>query len=258
MVLRPLEPLQRSSEELVPAWDAVMRLEKQHYTECWMITQPSHAALAGQIAAKLSSSHLPELGPELVHAIGLHDAGWGIPDAQAIMRSRSVAESRPRSFLEMSVPEFLTAWKQSIEIAQAGSPSGGYIVSRHFWRLANHWLKTNSSDSGDREQMKGFVDQESKRQARLAEKEGHTAEQLEPLTDVLQFCDLLSLYFCCGAAENVQFPEFCGVRTRVNASADGYHLEPALMEPGSQFKAAALHHPATKGKSGQEIEIKIL
>jgi hypothetical protein len=258
MVLRSLEPLQPSSEEFVPAWNAVMRLQKQHYTECWMITQPSHAALAGQIAAKLSSARLPELGPELVQAIGLHDAGWGMPDAQAIMRSRSVAGDRPKSFLEMSVPEFLSAWKQSIEIAQAGSTIGGYMVSRHFWRLADHWLKTNSSDSEDRALMKKFVDQESKRQARLAEKETRTAQQLEALTDVLQLCDLLSLYFCCGAAENVEFPEFCGVRIRVTASSDGYHLEPALTESGSQFNVAALRHPTSRGKSGQEIEVRIL
>jgi hypothetical protein len=134
---------------------------------------------------------------------------------------------------------------------------GGYVVSRHFWRLANHWLKTNSSDSADRALIKGFVDQEGKRQSRLAEKEGNGAEQLELLTDVLQFCDLLSLYFCCGAAENVEFPEFCGVRTRVTVSQSGFHLEPALIEPGSQFRIAALRHPTIKGKSGQEIEVRI-
>ena len=231
-----------------------MHLEKQRYAECWMITQPSHAALAGQIAARLCAPQLPELSPELVQAIGLHDAGWGMPDAQAIMRSRSVAEDRPKSFLETSVPDFLTAWKQSIEIAQAGSAIGGCMVSRHFWRLANHWLKTNSSDSGDRASMNGFVDQESKRQTRLTQKD---ATHLDALTDVLQFCDLLSLYFCCGAQENVELPEFCGVRTRVTSSANGYQIEPALVEPGSHFKVAALRHPATKERSGQEIKIRI-
>jgi hypothetical protein len=234
-----------------------MRLEKQPYTECWMVTQPSHAALAGQIATKLSAPNLPELSPDLVRAIGLHDSGWGMPDAQAIMRSRSVAESRPKSFLETSVPDFLTAWKQSIEIAQAGSAVGGYVVSRHFWRLANHWLKTNSEASDDRVAMNRFVDQESNRQARLAQKEARNADDLEALTDVLQFCDLLSLYFCCGAADNVEFPDFRGVRTRVTASADRYRLEPALIEPGSQFNIAALRHPATKERSGQEIEVRI-
>ena len=258
MVLRPLEPPQRNAENFVPAWDAVMRLQKQHYSECWMITQPSHAALSGQIAARLSAPQLPELEPDLVRAIGLHDSGWGMPDAQAIMHSRSIAEGRPRSFLEMSVPEFLAAWKQSIEIAQAGSLIGGYVVSRHFWRLANHWLKTNSSDSADCAAMKGFIEQESKRQSRLAQKDGQSADQLEALTDVLQFCDLLSLYFCCGAAENVEFPEFCGLKTRVTISTDGYHLEHALIEPGSHFRVAALRHPATKEKSGEEIEIRIL
>jgi hypothetical protein len=105
--------------------------------------------------------------------------------------------------------------------------------------------------------MQGFLDQESKRQSRLARKDGRSADELEALTDVLQFCDLLSLYFCCGAAENVDFPEFFGLRARVTVSADGYHLEPVLIEPGSQFKIAALRHPTTKERSGQEIEIRI-
>lgn len=105
--------------------------------------------------------------------------------------------------------------------------------------------------------MQGFVDQESKRQIQLAQKAGRSAVDLDALTDVLQFCDLLSLYFCCGAAENILFPEFCGLRVRVTVSADGYHMAPALIEPGSQFKVAALRHPALRDKSGQEIEVRI-
>ncbi len=256
MVLRPIELATRTTEDFVSAWDMVMRLQKQPFTECWMITQPSHAALAGQIAARLIGPEFPQLDPELVRAIALHDSGWGMPDAQAVMSSRSVAANRPRSFLEMSVAEFLNAWKQSIEIAQAGSTTGGYMVSRHFWRLAAHWAKVNGGHSADNNLMKLFLEQETKRQTRLSQKQGRTEEELEALTDVLQFCDLLSLYLCSGARDNAEFPSYCGVKARLTLEEDRCHLEPALLQPGSQFKVAALRHPATKTLSGQEIEIR--
>lgn len=257
MVLRPIEPAARRSDDFRPAWDTVMRLQKQPYTECWMITQPSHAALAGQLASRLVAPEFPQLDPDLVRAIALHDSGWGMPDAQAVMSSRSVTSNRPRSFLEMSVADFLNAWKQSIEIVHAGSATGGYMVSRHFWRLAMHWLKVNGGPSADRELMQSFLDVESKRQGRLSRKQERSEQALEALTDVLQFCDLLSLYLCSGARDNVEFPSYCGVKARLTFTDDGYRLQLGLLQPGSNFKVASLRHPATKELSGQEIEIKI-
>ena len=87
MILRPLEPEATNppnSDAFVPAWPVVERLQKRHYESCWMITQPSHAALAGQLAGSLASQagnpELPQLSPDLIRAIAMHDAGWGMPD----------------------------------------------------------------------------------------------------------------------------------------------------------------------------------
>ncbi|MGC2694273.1 MAG: DUF3891 family protein [Candidatus Angelobacter sp.] len=242
----------------MPAWNVVERLQRQAYDCCWMITQPSHAALAGEFAAKMSAAGLPNLGADLVRAIALHDAGWGIPDAQAIMQSRSVSQDCPRSFIACNVREFLAAWGKSIDIAESTGAAGGYIVSRHFWRLAEHRIKHPDENDADRNKLRRFVDNESKRQKVLATRQSHSAEELELLADVLQFCDLLSLYVCSGARENVEFPECFGMKVRLTIENEGYRLDPAVIEPGTQFAVAALRHPAKKEVSGQEIGIAIL
>ncbi len=105
--------------------------------------------------------------------------------------------------------------------------------------------------------MARFLKNEAARQVKLAAKQQYSAEELESLTDVLQFCDLLSLYVCCGARQNVEFPEYFGMKVRLTVEADSYRLDPILIEPGTKFIVAALRHPATKEASGKEIEIKI-
>jgi hypothetical protein len=257
MILRPLEPLQVNDREWGPAWEVVERFQRQKYESCWMITQPSHAALAGEIAAKLDGPPIPKLDADLIRAIALHDAGWGMPDAETITHGRS-AGSRPKSFLETPVAEFLDAWAQSIQVAQSTGSAGGYIVSRHFSALATHRTLHQVVDTGsERELIQRFLLNEEKRQKRLASRQGRTAEELEQLTQVLQFCDLLSLYICSGARDSVEFPHYFGVRVRLQVEGEGYRLEPALVAR-SQLQVAALWHPATKERSGKEIGITIL
>lgn len=261
MILRPLvyelrEPAAPSGK-LLPAWDVVQEIQKRKHDTCWMITQPSHAALAGDIAAKLTGPQFPRLDPALIRAIALHDAGWGMPDAQALQMSRMGRGFQPQSFLQMTVPEFLAAWTQSIEIAQTVSPAGGFMVSRHFWRLAEHRIKSANDNEKDRKKLLEFAGTESQRQKKLAAKQQLSAQELESLTDVLQLCDLLSLYICSGAQESVELPEYCGVKARLTVEAGGYRLEPAMIASGAEFSVAALRYPATKEISGQKIEFEI-
>ena len=256
MILRPLDSPSSATAESAPAWSVVEPLQRRSYESCWMITQPSHAALAGEIASKLRAEQVPQLEPEIVRAIALHDAGWGMPDAQVIMRSRAVQQSPPKSFLQVSVSEFLTAWTQSIEVALSTSPAGGYIVSRHFWRLAEHRLKSTEDSQQDRSRLEEFVQFEGERQKKLAGKQSRSADKLEALADVLQFCDLLSLYLCCGARQDVAFPEYFGMKLKLRIEPETYALEPALIESGTKFSVAALRHPAAKEKSGNELKFR--
>ena len=48
MILRPLDPIPASSTDFLPAWNVVEQSQRQVADSCWMVTQPSHAALAGE------------------------------------------------------------------------------------------------------------------------------------------------------------------------------------------------------------------
>jgi hypothetical protein len=259
MILRPLDSLAQpgSETELIPAWRAVERLQRTPCESCWMITQPSHAALAGDIAAALCDPRIPKLEADLVRAIALHDAGWGMPDAQAVMRSRAAQQNAPKSFLEVSVPEFLVAWTQSIEVALSASPAGGYMVSRHFWRLAEHRVNTAEDRQTDRKRLQDFLGFETERQRKLSAKQNRSSNELEALADVLQFCDLISLYLCSGAQEKVEFPEYFGARVKLTPASNGFRLDPPIIPAGTQFSVAALRHPAIKGESGRQISFQV-
>lgn len=258
MILRPVEPPAFTSGKFVSAWEAVERTQTKEYESCWLITQPSHAALAAELAANVSASQLPAADPDILRAIALHDAGWGIPDAQAIMKSRSVHPLKPQSFVAMAVAQFLEAWEGSIKTAELVSPAGGYIVSRHFYRLAQHRVDTARKESRqDSQRLQSFLTSEERRQKKLAAKQPLSIEQLEQLTDLLQFCDLLSLYLCCGASENVEFPEYFELKLRVTNKGEGYECAPPIIKGGAEFAVAALRYPATNEVSSREIRIKI-
>lgn len=258
MILRPLYLAEPPTERWLPAWHVVEQLQRQKYESCWMITQPSHAVLAGEIAARLRSQKVPEPDADLVRAIALHDAGWGIPDAQAITRSRAQKPQAPSSFLDTEIVEFLEAWTQSIQVAQSAGASGAYIVSRHFQRLAEHRISAAADSDHDRKKLQAFVTHETQRQKRLAAKQSRSAKELESLTDLLQFCDLLSLYLCVGARESVEFPECRGFKLRISAAGEAYRLDPPLLESGTNFSVAALRYPETRDISSAAIEITIL
>ena len=260
MILRPLELPPVASKEFLPAWKTIERLQRQPYDDCWMITQPSHAVLASEFAAKMTGPKLPgvkipKMDAAIIRAIALHDAGWGVPDAQAIMQSRSVKQSCPRSFIQCSTAEFLEAWEKSIEVAASMDPAGGYMVSRHFARIAEQ--NAENVLQKDQHRVSSFLKNEAARQKKLSGKQERTIEELELLTDVLQFCDLLSLYVCSGAQENAEFPEYFAMKVRLSVENDGYKLDPPLIETGTTCNVAALRHPATKEESSREIEVRI-
>jgi hypothetical protein len=258
MILRPLQLPAETLDSYVPAWPVVERLQRETHDGCWMITQPSHAALAGEIASTLTGSGFPKLDDALIRAIALHDAGWGPADAQAITRSRAARPVAPRSFLEMEATEVLEAWTQSIQIAQSVGPAGGFIVSRHFHRIAERRIAAGEDSAADRKKLDHFLAHETQRQKGLAAKQELRADELESLTDVLQLCDLLSLYFCCGAREYVEFPECCGVKLRARPEREGYKFDPPVIEAGTHFTIAALLFPRSQGKSSEELRIPIL
>ena len=187
----------------LPVWDAILATQKASAPEYWLVTQPDHAGLSGDIAAALGPPLLPRLVPEVIQGIAAHDDGWAPFDAQM-----PVTDGRPLSFLDFLPQDFLRAWDGSIERAQKIAPIAGAMVSRHFWRLARNRLAWGIDGAEDRRLLLDFLESEEARQHRLLG--GRSREEFEFLTDVLQFCDVLSLYLCCGAVQDVEFSQSFG------------------------------------------------
>src|SRR5207237_3607708 len=129
MVIFPIAN-ESSSDEPVSAWSAIEARLKQAAPAYWLVTQPSHAVLAGDLAAALRPDIFGPIDETIARAIALHDAGWSMHDAEQIQRLRSDPKQRPSSFLDANTDQFLRAWTASIDTAQKFAPIGGYLVCR--------------------------------------------------------------------------------------------------------------------------------
>ncbi len=246
-MLRPIG-VGEGSQDCVAVWDAILPTQKTCAREYWLITQPDHAALSGAIAAALGPPLLPPLSPEVVQGITHHDDGWAPVDAQI-----TLTNGRPLSFLDFLPRDFLRAWNGSIERAEKLVPIAGAIVSRHFWRLGRSRLESGIDGAEDCGLLVAFLHSEQERQKRLLG--GRSREELEFLTDALQFCDVLSLYLCCGATQDVEFRQSFGptpIRLRREAArtpdqAAVCRFEPSpFSEGGVDVAVAARHFPADR------------
>src|SRR5215813_1374726 len=235
MVLHPIDsPNSKERRDvpqtIIPAWEAVERKQKQTAQEWWLIAQPDHAALSGDLAALVDTPLIPELDDSILHA-RLHDP-------------RVDANGRPLSFLQIAAADFVIAWEESIQKASEVSQVGGFMVSEHFCRLARSRLETRRDPPPDQQRLTDLLAHESKRRAELQIKELRLEEQLALLTDVLQFCDLLSLYLCSGADDTVEFPQSFGERSITIKKENGiYQLSPQLFPEGASLGVTARRFP---------------
>ncbi|HWC17273.1 MAG TPA: DUF3891 family protein [Terriglobales bacterium] len=238
MVLFPIAD-ERLTASATSAWQAVQEREELEAKSHWIVTQPSHAVLAGELAAALREDLFGPIDASVSRSIALHDAGWSMEDAEQIQRLRSDPKARPSSFLEASPEQFLRAWTGSINTAEKFATVGGYIVSRHFERLSER------NDEKHRAKLEKFRRQEKQRQERLRPNTKLKEQELEKLVDALQFCDLLSLYLCCGSKRSVRFSKPDLSLTR---NGEEYRLHPFPFREHRQFSFSALRHPAPKDK----------
>ena len=241
MVIFPITD-ENNSDEPVSAWSAIEARLKQAAPAYWLVTQPSHAVLAGDLAAALRPDIFGPIDETIARSIALHDAGWSMHDAEQIQRLRSDPKQRPSSFLDANTDQFLRAWTASIDTAQKFAPIGGYLVSRHFDRLSYR------VDSKGKSQLEAFRNREKQRQQKLRTAINLEEPALVALVDALQFCDALSLYLCCGSAQTVKFET---PRLSVSRRGDEYRLEPSPFVDHRQFSFSALRHPVLTGKSTQ-------
>ncbi|PYY23721.1 MAG: hypothetical protein DMG62_06990 [Acidobacteria bacterium] len=241
MVLFPITDEKLSATPSAP-WPAIQSRLKQTASDYWLVTQPSHAALAGDLAASLHDDLFGPIDKTVARSIALHDTGWSMDDAEQIQRLRLQPKQKPSSFLDVSVDRFLQAWTGSIETAAKFAPIGGYLVSRHFERLSLF------AEQRAEAQVEAFRKREKQRQQKLKARVDRDESSLEGLVDALQFCDALSLYLCCGSSQTVKFEKPTITVTR---KGDECRLTPSPFRESKQFSFSALRHPVVDGKKGQ-------
>jgi hypothetical protein len=201
------------------AWALVERAQRERPEAGWIIPQPAHSALAGDIAVRLSPEHFPGLTKDILQAIALHDTGWSAFDAQQIESLRQQKDFRPTSFVAEKANVFLPAWTGSIDVAEKISAAAGHTVSRHFVTVGKEPDSAATPEAA--RAIEAFNAREKQRQARLAPMSGLTAERLEQLLQALRFCDLLSLFLC----SNIELERGAAAHFKQNATHPaGYAL----------------------------------
>ena len=179
----------------------------------------------------------------------MHDDGWAPFDAQI-----ALTDGRPCSFVDFLPKDFLRAWNGSIERAEKIAPIAGAMVSGHFSRLAKNRLEWRIDGAEDRGLLVTFLASEQVRQQWLLG--GYSREEFEFLTDVLQFCDVLSLYLCCGAVKDVEFSQRFGAkpirlwREAARDQAAVCRFEPTPFTAGGvDLAVLARRYPSDRGPS---------
>lgn len=247
MVIFPIADEARSDS--VAVWPAVEERQRQAASSSWLVTQPAHAALSGELASSLRDDLFGAIDGTVARSIALHDSGWSMADAEQIHQLRANPKLKPKSFLEFAADHFLRAWTASIDTAEKFAPVGGFLVSRHFERIS---MRNGDKDAS---RLQNFRSREKQRQERLKPKIRMEEKALEKLVDALQFCDLLSLYLCCGSRRSVSFD--CPKLT-LSRSGDEYQLDPFPFREHRQLSFSALKHPADrKPKSGATFYINV-
>lgn len=195
MILRPLPHSSESAPhapDIPPAAKVFMELQRHAKPPCAIIFQAEHSTLAGDLAEALWESTFGGLPSEVIQAIEQHDSGWNASDQAQL---QSIGQINPRPFPCLSAEETLPSWRESLAHARTVSALVDVLVSRHFCLLG----------AGDPAHA-NFVREENERRSRIEPELLYPAADLNRWTAALGFCDLLSLYLCCGSERSVEFP----------------------------------------------------
>jgi Protein of unknown function (DUF3891) len=256
MILHP-DPPASSSAAAIAARDAIAQAQHARAERYKLVHQPDHAHLSGELVQHLLLPETPALSDEIVLGIWSHDEGWAEFDrggrryaaTPALYSSNDVAldaKGKPLSFFDIKPGDALLAWHGSIESAEAIAPIAGLIVSGHFYRLADMGMQRKHYSEEDEELVRAFLEREQRRHERLLKQQSRTEQEVSFWIDVLRFCDLLSLYLCCGALDTVEFPEHLGAHQETISLAltnGSREFSPAIFDRQTEFVVTAYQFP---------------
>lgn len=256
MILRPHDLPPDDNCPTISGWEAVARTQRAPASSYALVRQPDHARLAGALAAHLHIEGRPQITGDIIQGISLHDEGWSAFDSGAEQLQATPArysgdvplspDGKPLSFLDIKAADFLRAWRGSIDVAEAVAPIAGLIVSGHFYRLGKFGIDSGHYSGPDAALVQQFLREEKRRRERLSQLEKRSPDEVEYWTDVLQLCDLLSLYLCCGSQAAVEFPQRIADSlepARLHIESDTMILSPSLFPRPVQFTVAAHDFP---------------
>lgn len=257
MVLRPiLDPEPPFTGDFVHPWAAIECRQRAQAATWWLITQPNHAILSGDIARHFSREFFPFVDPQIVSAIAMHDAGWTLFEHDIHQKPRVHADGRPVAFFEIEPQSFLRAWTASIDRVQEDTPAGAYMVSQHFDWLGRYRLEKAADPDEVKQQLRDFLLQEQDRRKELV-KQNHRAHW-DGLLPVLQFCDLLSLYLCSGTRQPVEFLlDIAGEHIRARYEGDVCVLSPTLFPDTWNATVDATQYPPKSDNAAGRLSIAL-
>ena len=257
MILRPLlsDIPGNQISEIEPAWVIVARMQAVEAPQYMLITQPDHARLSGELAALIRAPFMPEVQQPIAKAIAVHDDGWArrFPFERDLHGEPPRTNTgRPQHFMQVTVEESIAAWTGSIKAAGEVNRLGEYMVSAHFERIGRTRIQMEVDTPEDLRHLEGFVNGEEEWQSKHEAEIGLSKEKLYEYIDLLQFCDLLSLYLCCGATQPAEFPQqFKGERITVRYENGVYHTTPSLFGSTPQrFYLPVRVYPSSEEKEG--------
>ena len=271
MILRPETKSAAANHAFVSAWEAVARAEKTSSAKYHLVRQPDHARVSGKIAQHFAIAGAPPVDDDIVRGISLHDEGWAAFDegrerlhaTPASYSSANIAldrEGRPLAFLDIKAGDFLRAWQGSIDSAEAVAPIAALIVSGHFCRLGKFGIGMGAYSKDDAQSVREFLASEEQRQCRLLRLQARTEKEVQYWTDVLQFCDLLSLYLCCGSEESVEFPQRIGPQDetiKLQVQDGVLVLAPSLFTREVELSVEAHLYPADAGVASTTLAWRV-
>jgi Protein of unknown function (DUF3891) len=252
-----LEPPSVPGTEMLSARDAIAHAQRTRAERYKLVHQPDHAHLAGELVQHLVIPGAPPLAEEIIRGIWAHDEGWAEFDSGKrkfdVTPARYVGtdvatneDGKPLSFFDIKAADALQAWRSSIETAEAIGPLAGLIVSGHFYRLAALGLSTRYYRPDEEHLARAFIQDEEQRRDRLMKRQTRSADKVSYWIGVLRFCDLLSLYLCCGAQDAVEFPERLGPHhetIRLKANNGVREFSSAIFDRETEFVVTAHEFP---------------
>jgi hypothetical protein len=156
------------------------------------IGQLSHAWLSGQIARAWGNELFPPPDPHEEIALGAeqHDIGWARFDLEPKLNPDT---GLPRNFLELTVEQQLSIWRDAPDQLMSQSLHAALVVSLHGRSLSElrvHAAPEHAAPLND------HIGRELKRQARLCELLGVSEEALERTRRLMWTWDGISLALC--------------------------------------------------------------